>query len=486
MNEATDTVVRVPAEVLASRPHGVEVAARLADLLEAMERAAADPPVQRDTDPAVAAEADLVDEISFWERAKSRADARQVKAMAALAASPMFAGCAEHGHNDPTHGVRGAASVVSAELRNSPGLARSRVALACELTEQLPAVVDALAAGSIDLYKARLLTEETRPLAEHPGLRRTVVDRLLVKAGRQTSAQLRAAARKAVLAADPAGATERHQRARKERALYAPWPEPDGMASMWLRLPAEDALAFFLAVAAAARQVKTNNPKDPRTLEQIRADIIAELGWSALSTGHLGCCNQDCHHVSHKLGEQRGKPAHVGVTVPFSTLFGMDEQPGDLHGYGPITPDVARKLAADGTWRRLLTDPVSGALRDYGTTRYTAPPELAELIIARDRTCRFPTCTWPAEACDLDHTVPFSQGGATADSNFGPVHRGHHNDHTHHGWQVEQPEDGRFVWTAPTGHRYEVDREVIGPFLDEDPEPKPQPPPEADPDPPPF
>jgi hypothetical protein len=102
--------------VLASRPHGVEVTARITDLLEALHRAASEQPADRDTDPQVAAEADLVDEISCWERAKSRAEARQITAMAALAGSPMFAGCAEHGPNDPTHGARSAASIVSAEL----------------------------------------------------------------------------------------------------------------------------------------------------------------------------------------------------------------------------------------------------------------------------------------------------------------------------------------------------------------------------------
>jgi Domain of unknown function (DUF222) len=484
MNEATETVIRVPPEALASRPYGVEVAARMADLFDALNRATNEPPAERDTDPEVAAEADLVDEIACWERAKARSEARQVKAMAALAASPMFAGCAEHGNHDPKHGVRSAASIVSAELRISPWLARSRVQLACELVDELPAVVEAMADGRTDAYKARVLADETRPLAEHAELRRRVVERLLQKADKQTGAQLRGAASKAVLAADPASAKERHQRARKQREFQPPCPEPDGMASMLLRLPAEDAMAFWISVDAAARHVKTTAPDDPRTLAQIRADILADLGWSALSAGHLGCCNPDCAHLSHKLGERRGKPAHVGVTVPFSTVFGMDEQSGDLHGYGPITADVARKLAGDGVWRRLLTDPVSGALRDYGRTRYTPPSDLAEFIVMRDRTCSFPTCTWPAEACDLDHTVPFADGGSTADDNLGPAHRGHHNDHTHHGWRVVQPEYGRFVWIAPTGHGYEVDPEVIGPFLDEAPDP--EPPPEVDPDPPPF
>jgi hypothetical protein len=47
------------------------------------------------------------------------------------------------------------------------------------------------------------------------------------------------------------------------------------------------------------------------------------------------------------------------VHIPLSTLFGLDEQPGELAGYGTITADQARQMAAQGTWRRILTDPAT-------------------------------------------------------------------------------------------------------------------------------
>jgi hypothetical protein len=222
-------------------------------------------------------------------------------------------------------------------------------------------------------------------------------------------------------------------------------------------------------------------------LDQLRADVLAGLGCSALMSGHLGCCRDDCGHLNHPLGARRGRPVAVNVTVAYSTLLGVDDRPAHLEGYGPITAAVARRIAADGTWRRLLTDPASGAVLDIGRERYTPPPDLAEHVIARDQTCRFPTCTRPAEGCDLDHTVPFEQGGTTSAANLGPLHRGHHNDKTHHGWQLDQPEPGRFVWTAPTGHRYQVDPEIVG-LLPQPPpgEDTPAQPTPADPDPPPF
>jgi hypothetical protein len=71
--------------------------------------------------------------------------------------------------------------------------------------------------------------------------------------------------------------------------------------------------------------------------------------------------------------------------VPISTLLGIDDHPAHLHGYGPITADIAHRLAANSTWRRLLTDPATGALLDYGTTRYTPPADLQTLHAQEDR-----------------------------------------------------------------------------------------------------
>ncbi|HEX8759621.1 MAG TPA: hypothetical protein VF734_06510, partial [Pseudonocardiaceae bacterium] len=36
-----------------------------------------------------------------------------------------------------------------------------------------------------------------------------------------------------------------------------------------------------------------------------------------------------------------------------------DEHPGELAGDGPIAAEQARELAAQGTWRRILTDPAT-------------------------------------------------------------------------------------------------------------------------------
>jgi hypothetical protein len=146
------------------------------------------------------------------------------------------------------------------------------------------------------------------------------------------------------------------------------------------------------------------------------------------------------------------------VIVSASTLLGLDGQPADLAGYGAITAETARHLAADptGTWRRLLTDPNTGDLLDCGTGTYRPSMHLTDFLLARDSVCVFPSCNQPGYRCDIEHCVPHEQGGPTCPGNNGPACRRHHNCKTHGPWCYTINGDGTFTWTNDTGHSYTV------------------------------
>jgi hypothetical protein len=146
----------------------------------------------------------------------------------------------------------------------------------------------------------------------------------------------------------------------------------------------------------------------------------------------------------------------INVTVDLPTVLGLAENPGQLAGYGPIPASIARTIAKDGRWKRFITDPVSGVLLDYGRETYEPPQELQDFLIARDRTCRFPGCRQPAHLSDLDHVIPWDEGGKTSADNLGALCRRHHNLKTHHGWKVVMQPDGACTWTSPTGQTYFV------------------------------
>jgi hypothetical protein len=189
---------------------------------------------------------------------------------------------------------------------------------------------------------------------------------------------------------------------------------------------------------------------DPEATERRAAGSGTPRAGAAAGRGRNG---DDCG-ATRRTGAGPGKPL-VSVIVPITMLLGLDEQPGELVGYGPIPADLAREIAAEGTWRRLLTDPVSGTLLDYGRTTYAPPAGLADFVRARDLHCRHPGCRQPATRADLDHTIPYQPDGTTSDHNLHASCRHHHRLKTHvTSWYVDQHPDARITVTTPTGHTY--------------------------------
>ena len=111
---------------------------------------------------------------------------------------------------------------------------------------------------------------------------------------------------------------------------------------------------------------------------------------------------------------------------------------------------TAWALAAGGTWRRLVTDPVGGTVVDVGRTRYRPPAGLADLVRARDRACVFPTCQTPAERCDIDHLTAWSQGGTTSLDNLTTLCEAHHRLKHTPGWALTRDQaSGILSWHTP-------------------------------------
>lgn len=178
-----------------------------------------------------------------------------------------------------------------------------------------------------------------------------------------------------------------------------------------------------------------------------------------------GCVCGGCTCGGTTIRVIQVKP-QIRVTIPATTLLGLDNTPGHLDGYGPIPADIAARIATDATWQRLITDPTTGILTDYSTTTYQPGKVLRQAVTARDQSCTFLQCERPAHWADLDHINPFDHHldpanqppgtpGQTRATNLQPLCRAHHLAKTHHGWTpVRDPATGTTTWTAPTGHTY--------------------------------
>jgi len=82
---------------------------------------------------------------------------------------------------------------------------------------------------------------------------------------------------------------------------------------------------------------------------------------------------------------------------------------------------------------------------------YRIPDRMRDLIEVRDQDCGFPICRRPASRCDLDHTVPYDQGGLTCPCNISGGCRHDHRMKGSTAWRLRQPRPGTLIWTAPSG-----------------------------------
>lgn len=432
---------------------------------------------------------DLVSFMGACERQTAWAQARQLVAVRELAGRRLVVG--EHGEPADSALPAGqvndfAADEVAAVLSLSRSTGQRRVWLASALA-RLGATEAAFAAGQLTLTKVCAIAEGLAVLDDDAAA--AAEARLLVRAPQQTLGLLRAAVRRAVLGADPSAATKRAEQSHADRRVELT-PHGDGMCEVWALLPAAAAMALWTAITAladearaaeraAAHDIKTGRyPTDQpptgqpptgssaafaafgvqpdgslashrqgadrpefvfRTMDQLRADVLADLAYATLDRADLP-------------RNHRRRP-HIQVTLAASTLLGLDDQPGELAGYGPITAQAARLIAAEGTWRRLLTDPATGGLLDYGTTVYEPPKNLTDHVITRDQTCRGPGCRIRAERCDLDHTIRFPDG-PTAEHNLTCECRHCHLRKHQAGWKLQLLPNGDVIWTSPTGHSY--------------------------------
>jgi len=95
-----------------------------------------------------------------------------------------------------------------------------------------------------------------------------------------------------------------------------------------------------------------------------------------------------------------------------------------------------------------------GCAHTAASDAYRPPPRLREYVIARDLTCRNPVCGQTAWRADLDHTIPWEDGGPTCSCNLGGVCRRDHDLKQNPRWKLAQIKPGWFEWTAPSGRTY--------------------------------
>ncbi|HPX35087.1 MAG TPA: DUF222 domain-containing protein [Mycobacterium sp.] len=334
-----------------------------------------------------------------------------------------------------------AAAEVSAALGISHGRASGQMHLGLSLRYRLPKVAALFLEGALSARVAAAIAWRTDLVQDGAAL--ALIDSSIAEnAGGWdglSQHKLEQAVDVWVDRHDP-GALRRTQASARSRDVTIGGQDPEsGTAALWGRLLATDAAVLERKLTQMAHQVCED---DPRTIAQRRADALGSLA-AGVQTLACQCGGPNCSApdprasgvVIHVLADSEAVAARPGTAV--------------ITGGGVVPTPLLAELIRGGAKIRHLRRPPAAA-----ESKYRPSTALDEFVRMRDMTCRFPNCDRPAEACDIDHAVPWPDG-PTHPSNMRCLCRKHHLLKTFWtGWTDRQSADGTIVWTSPTGHTY--------------------------------
>ncbi|MGG7509254.1 DUF222 domain-containing protein [Plantibacter sp. YIM 135249] len=394
---------------------------------------------------------------------------------------------------------------LSAMTRVPERTIQHRIAESGVLVDHLPATLAALSGGSISVGHARVIVEQLADV--DPADRIEFETRILPLAQTRTAAQLKQYARQLREKLHPETIGTRHHRARQDRHVTLS-PAPDGMS--WLSILTTATIATAAYNRLADLTANTQRRGDPRTRAQLMVDnaqslllygVTASSGppatvaapetthprveddevptWAARSVPARPAASMDDTAVTPTrnvavLDRDERRPSvepalgvgplpsieditegiipTVHVTVPVLTILGHEHQPGSLEGYGPIDPETAVRLSVHAkSFTRILTHPETGTVLSVSRERYVPPVDMKRALAIRDTHCRAPGCNRLAKGCELDHTVPWSEGGETNVGNLAHLCPKHHHLKHETNWSLKPGPDGVLHWISPSG-----------------------------------
>ena len=332
---------------------------------------------------------------------------------------------------------------IAALLRTSHTSARGLIADALSVRHRHPRLWRAVMDGALPLWQARKIAQTVR----WAGLDRAAalrVDRNLAPAlGTISWTRLEALTEGEIVAADPARAAEAEERARTGTFARITRDEKGhaGVRTLIARLRTTDALTLDATISTLAHLLAQQG--DPTDLDRRRARALGILATP--------------ERAAALLAGRSGDPDRLKPVVRLYAHINADRLGPDgvarLEGQGAVPIQTLRSLLADSVVR------VTGVI-DHRNSEpvdaYEIPERMREQMILANPYEIFPWGTRSSRHTDLDHTIPYADGGPTSPANLGPLNRTAHRAKTHAGWRCRQVRPGQWLWRSPFGRAYGV------------------------------
>ena len=298
--------------------------------------------------------------------------------------------------------------------------AQAVVILADQL-RHLPQTVEAMSAGKISTAQA---VEVARGATAEPHSE----ERLLNVAKSSTVRTLRDEASRVIAAATDE--VERHKRIHKNRCLKT-WTDQDGAFNLKARMTVANGALVMAALKPLQDEIfktarKTGNHETP---EAYAADALMALCEKASNAS-----SKPAHGVS--ATKARRSNAVINIRVDIDALKRGHTEHGEIceiAGVGPIPVATATEYLGEAFLKLLVIDGTD--VRTIAHMGRAIPAKARTALEERDRVCQVPKCDM-AIGLEIDHIVPFAEGGAASLENLVRLCKRHHLQKTHDGYRL--------------------------------------------------
>jgi hypothetical protein len=215
-----------------------------------------------------------------------------------------------------------------------------------------------------------------------------------------------------------------------------------------------------------------DDPFDPRD----PGDLISAVNPEPVVPGPIRPPELPAELLARGLSAGRRARREAVVLFELPDLLGARDGPAVLAGYGAIPIELARDVATDTSWRRMVTEPADGHLLDLGRRRYRPSAKMRQHLVGFGQHCTTPGCGQAAK--EFDHATEWSNGGHTAIRNAAGPCGHHHRLRNMYGYRTNILDDGTTEWITPAGTRTTTppdDYRIYNYGKPPDPEPPPKP-----------
>jgi hypothetical protein len=393
---------------------------------------------------------------NFGSDPRSKELARQIVSRAARISALHHEQLADIAEFDRAEGWRGDGAVsmvawVTGHCGVSTSTARQWVRSASNI-ESLPSLAEGLASGELSLDKLEPLAEVASPETE--AALREAASEWSVRQARELATWHRAqkeAEEAEATALSPAsnGLPDAAVREFENRTLRF----NDTRRSIWVAFTKDD---YAVAKSALVGRVSAEMRNQKRTTAG--SDPLAYVSFDQRlydALMHLFSVGS-----SPATGRRRAFRPRVVVHAPLELLLGLGGKRkgsgggrgvgvAEIAGVGPISSEVARRLACDADVV-LSVEARDGSILDQGRARRDPTTAQRIEIDRRDKGCRFPGCLY-TEFTDVHHMRHWTKGGETNLDNLITLCSRHHDAVHELGWTMAGDANAVVTFTSPQG-----------------------------------